>query len=197
MTKKEAKEKRVSDILDAAVDVFIEKGYESTSMDAIAAKAGISKGGLYHHFLSKDMVFLYATQKLLEPCEEFMKQALECASAIEGLRFYIRTYLEYWVERKREMTFFTLSMVKAMSTRDIFKIYEKFTEDYIRSFECLFKKGVELGEFIPHETRDGAVALMSAMDGVLIYMMLDRKIKMESVVQTLEAKFIDTVRAQR
>jgi AcrR family transcriptional regulator len=72
MTKKEDKKKRIDSILSAAVDVFIEKGYEGASMNEIAARAGISKGGLYHHFISKDMVLLYANQKLLEPCEELM-----------------------------------------------------------------------------------------------------------------------------
>ena len=49
MTKNESKDQRINDILEAAVDIFVEKGYENTSMNEIAAHAGISKGGLYHH----------------------------------------------------------------------------------------------------------------------------------------------------
>jgi AcrR family transcriptional regulator len=41
-------------ILDAAVDLFISAGFAETSMDAIAAKAGVAKGTLYYHYKSKE-----------------------------------------------------------------------------------------------------------------------------------------------
>jgi AcrR family transcriptional regulator len=43
-----------SSILDAAVDLFIAQGFESTPMDAIANAAGVAKGTLYYHFDSKE-----------------------------------------------------------------------------------------------------------------------------------------------
>lgn len=42
-----------SRILDAALAQFVDVGYESTSMDAIALAAGVAKGTLYYHFDSK------------------------------------------------------------------------------------------------------------------------------------------------
>jgi len=41
-------------ILDAAVDLFIRYGFEASSMDAIAAAAGVAKGSLYYHYESKE-----------------------------------------------------------------------------------------------------------------------------------------------
>jgi AcrR family transcriptional regulator len=41
-------------ILDAAIDLFIEAGFETVSMDAIARRAGVAKGTLYYHFKSKE-----------------------------------------------------------------------------------------------------------------------------------------------
>jgi AcrR family transcriptional regulator len=41
-------------ILDAAIEAFISKGFETTSMDAIAVEAGVAKGTLYYHFKSKE-----------------------------------------------------------------------------------------------------------------------------------------------
>jgi len=41
-------------ILDAAIDLFIERGFETVSMDAIAQGAGVAKGTLYYHFKSKE-----------------------------------------------------------------------------------------------------------------------------------------------
>ncbi|HEX5664228.1 MAG TPA: helix-turn-helix domain-containing protein, partial [Xanthomonadaceae bacterium] len=44
-------------ILEAAVAEFRESGYEATSMDRIAASAGVSKRTVYNHFPSKEVLF--------------------------------------------------------------------------------------------------------------------------------------------
>lgn len=47
---------RSQQILDAALAVFAERGYAAARMDDIALRSGLSKGGLYAHFASKDEV---------------------------------------------------------------------------------------------------------------------------------------------
>src|SRR5262245_22426116 len=44
-------------ILTAARHLFAEGGFEATSIDAIAAGAGVAKGAVYHHFQSKEEIF--------------------------------------------------------------------------------------------------------------------------------------------
>lgn len=58
------KAKREQDILEAAQQVFFEKGYHQTKMDDIAKVAELSKGSLYLHFKSKDELFT----RLLTEC---------------------------------------------------------------------------------------------------------------------------------
>lgn len=50
-------EVRMRQILDAAQLEFAERGFAATRMDDIARRCGLSKGGLYAHFASKDEVF--------------------------------------------------------------------------------------------------------------------------------------------
>ncbi len=50
-------ERRRPLVLDAAYDLFIENGFEGTSMDSIAAAAGVSKPVVYDCFASKDELF--------------------------------------------------------------------------------------------------------------------------------------------
>ena len=42
---------------DAAYDLFLEQGYNATSMRQIAERAGLALGGIYNHFASKDEIF--------------------------------------------------------------------------------------------------------------------------------------------
>lgn len=72
-------EKRAA-ILDAAKALFPERGYEGTSMDAIAQAAGVSKLTVYSHFQDKDTLFVEAVKAKCEdllPADLFLKRTTE------------------------------------------------------------------------------------------------------------------------
>lgn len=63
-------------ILAAAETLFAEQGYDAASMNAIAAKAGVSKANIFHHFSSKNALYLAVLQAACrESCErlEFLE----------------------------------------------------------------------------------------------------------------------------
>ena len=57
-------------IIDAAVVEFRQAGYEATSMDRVAASAGVSKRTVYNHFPSKEALFAQIIQQLSEQIAE-------------------------------------------------------------------------------------------------------------------------------
>jgi len=44
-------------LIEVATDLFADRGYESTSIEAVLERAGVSRGSLYHHFTGKDRLF--------------------------------------------------------------------------------------------------------------------------------------------
>ncbi|WP_336640762.1 TetR/AcrR family transcriptional regulator [Microbacterium sp. USHLN272] len=56
-------------LLDAAVAVFNESGYDGTSVAALAARLGLSKAALYHHFSSKEEILDTALDEALDGLE--------------------------------------------------------------------------------------------------------------------------------
>jgi AcrR family transcriptional regulator len=44
-------------LIEVATRLFAERGYEDTSIEAVLAAAGVSRGALYHHFAGKDALF--------------------------------------------------------------------------------------------------------------------------------------------
>lgn len=193
MVLRKSKEVRINEITEAAIDVFLHKGYEGTTMESIAQKAGVSKGGLYHYFKSKDMILINANEKISKKVEELMETALESTSAREGILYYIENYIRYWLDNPRETAFLFLSMAKMLENPDLLKYYKQYTADYITFFEGAFNMGIQLGEFKPHNAKASAVTLMAALDGVLGYMLFDEDLVLDEVIQYFEEKFIKSI----
>jgi AcrR family transcriptional regulator len=193
MTKKELREIRIEEITNAAMDIFLKKGYENTSMEKIAANAGMSKGGLYHYFKSKDIILLFVNQKINRYIEEIMYETLEMTSVKKGILFYMENYLKYWLEHPKETSFLFLSVTKILENKELLQYYKKYTVDYISFLESVFNMGIRQGEFEPHNARNSAISLMAALDGVLGYMLFDEYLILEDVLQSFEEKFIKSI----
>ena len=63
------KEARPAELLEAALDVFAEKGFAAARMDDIAARAGVAKGTVYLYFPGKEAVFRPGG-KVRHPCPQ-------------------------------------------------------------------------------------------------------------------------------
>ncbi len=89
-------------ITQAALTVFALKGYAAASMDDVCMAAGCSKGGLYHHFPSKQAILagvverLTASGALLPPFQAAEGQLALPAAAIG------RVLLEIWAEASHD-----------------------------------------------------------------------------------------------
>lgn len=67
MARNNNSERTVQRILDIAMQLFFEKGYEETTIqDIIGRLNGLSKGAIYHHFASKEEIFIAATNRFFE-----------------------------------------------------------------------------------------------------------------------------------
>lgn len=62
-------EERRTQLIDVAQRLFFDKGFEDTTMADIIAEAGVSKGGFYHHFASKDELFFGLLDQLISDYE--------------------------------------------------------------------------------------------------------------------------------
>lgn len=70
-------EKRRRDILDKAIDVFIDEGYEDATFQKIADRCGITRTTLYIYFRNKKDIFNYSIKQMLEQVEENLLEIKE------------------------------------------------------------------------------------------------------------------------
>ena len=69
-------ERRKQDLLNIAYRMFIERGYENTSVDDIIIEAGIAKGTYYYYFESKEATLEAVIEMMIEKAENIAKAAL-------------------------------------------------------------------------------------------------------------------------
>ncbi len=94
------------EILRTAARLFQQRGYDATSMNDVAAALKLSKGGLYHHFQSKDEILFEIMNHAMEITEDrVLAPVRRIADPEERLRALIRLHIEVVLSpRDREIT---------------------------------------------------------------------------------------------
>jgi AcrR family transcriptional regulator len=76
-------------VLEAAVDLFARQGYDGTSVTQVITRAGVAKGGFYHHFASKEALLYEVYGDLighqLAAMDEILARKLPPAQALRAL----------------------------------------------------------------------------------------------------------------
>lgn len=96
MTRKNNPKQAIENIITISAKLFAEKGYDKTSMQDIVDAVGMSKGGIFHHFSSKEDIFNAVMERQFEQITETVKKWLDDMhglTAKEKLRGLIRRNL--------------------------------------------------------------------------------------------------------
>lgn len=92
--RQQRKEVRSQELTDAALSLFVEKGFAATRLDEIAARAGVSKGTLYLYFDSKEALFLAVIREGIVPLLDEGRKLID-AHADDPLKL-LRCYIHGW-----------------------------------------------------------------------------------------------------
>jgi TetR/AcrR family transcriptional regulator, fatty acid metabolism regulator protein len=98
-------------IIDAAVDVFAEKGFFGARVSEIAERAGVADGTIYLYFKSKDEILISLfEEKMAEILERFHAMLSEVPDTEEKMRRYIIEHLTLVAEQPRLMQVLTVEL---------------------------------------------------------------------------------------
>lgn len=189
------KEIRIHDIIDIAINQFLEKGYENVTMEGLAKAANLSKGGLYHHFSRKVEILSAVNARVLGPIREIMVKIEENDSLTEGLKQFISDYINYWNNNRRELTLYFFTMNVSFSDPQMLSDSRQFAKQEFDYFESLFIRGQKSVIFKNRNARAHAVALISCIDGFLAYLLIDETIPLQETIQEIQKTYIDDLLA--
>jgi AcrR family transcriptional regulator len=86
---------RKAQLLEVALQVFVEQGYHAASMDEIAERAGVSKPVLYQHFPGKLDLYLAL---ISSACDTVIEGVREALASTQDNRRRVRATMELWFE---------------------------------------------------------------------------------------------------
>jgi len=97
-------DRRLSEILIHATNVFDEKGYEGASMRDLSRASGMSLAGLYYYFESKEkLLYLIQRHAFTTILEQLRKRLEGISDPEERIRVFILNHLDYFLANQKAM----------------------------------------------------------------------------------------------
>jgi AcrR family transcriptional regulator len=163
-----------SKIITSAIKLFSNRGFNAASVDVICKDAGISKGAFYHHFESKQALFLALLDVWLQTIDSAIEASKDktvpetFAQMTEAFPYIFQTageglpmFLEFWLQASRDEKIWQASITP----------YRR----YHKHFTSLIKKGVDEGSFVDVDPELTSRMIMSTAMGLLLQSLLDPK----------------------
>jgi AcrR family transcriptional regulator len=161
-------------ILDAALELFGQNGFEATGVAEICEYCRISKGAFYHHFPTKQAVFLVVLEEWLSGLEKEMGQSVAQASSIpEALRSMVERMQSVYLVAGGRISFFLEFWTQARRDPEVWQRTIRPFRQYQRLFAHLIQKGIDEGSFRPVDTKSVSHALVSMAVGLLFQGVVD------------------------
>ena len=186
MPKPDVSEQRKTKILSAAREIFARKPHKDVKMQDIARKAGLSVGGVYWYFKSKDEI----VHALLLQNAEANIAALKALSEMDApAAIRLRMFFEQVMASNQDLAELYLTGAKYQSmTSPNLKTraaMERVGAEFHAGLEAILSQGVSNGEFIQVNPQDAATALIGAYEGLmLLWVMSPKTMRVKESMQT-------------
>lgn len=173
-TNAKEKEQKKERILQAAKDLFFDKGYHGTRIEMIAERAGVSVGTVYLYYKSKMELFKAIQNEGLDILIKMIEETLSwpgmtALARMSAIAFtYFRFYQEY-----REY-FDIIAVVSATpeelkeTETEVSRIIDGKTYNLLKLIEGVVKEGVEKGELSSVDTWKVTNVYWGLLDGLII-----------------------------
>ncbi|MCS3901526.1 TetR/AcrR family transcriptional regulator [Methanococcus voltae] len=140
-------------ILRNATELFLNKGYDRTSLNEIAKSSGITKGGIYHYYSSKeklhDAVIDYIFSRLFDPLIEDIKNEASFKKVIDLVLNMDEGYYEEPQTFREKYKYLKLFVDYLEKTPESIDIIKQKNEEFAKIIVSKFLECQKIGELKP------------------------------------------------
>jgi AcrR family transcriptional regulator len=149
------KEARPQELLAAALELFVERGYAATRLDDVAARAGVSKGTLYLYFTNKEELFKAVVRENVVP---ILGEAEELVDRYEGSTAELfREIVFGWWERIGNTPLSGITKLMMAESNNFPEVARFYHDEVITRGNAMIsrmlERGIARGEFRPIEVK--------------------------------------------
>jgi AcrR family transcriptional regulator len=162
-------------ILDAALQVFVKKGYSETRMDDIVVGSGMSKGAIYHHYSSKRDLFLELIDFWEVYCfPNILDKKYENKTASGILREIVKDINKTFKEKK--YVFLAELEIWSLSNHDdeVRKKTKLLYTNLLKLFSDIISHGIKNSEFKNVNINIAALSIMTSLQGVIWFSIFEK-----------------------
>jgi AcrR family transcriptional regulator len=168
------------DIIQAAAQIFRQKGYHGTSMKDIADAVHLQKASLYHHVTGKQDILVTILDQALDLLIDDMEQvAYSNVSPQEKIRAAMRTYVKRLTE---DIDLATVLLMEHRSLDDDLRVIHVDRRD---RFEALWRgivqEGIDTGVFRPVDARLTSFAFLGVLNWLITWYRQDGSLSGEQI----------------
>ncbi len=196
-------------ILKKAFQLFLEKGFSEVSVNDIIGAAGVTKGGFYHYFKSKDMlieevIYKYICPFFMAPVESMKTELLKEKDLESKFRFYFFNVHRICVpDSLKEVIgdvdlrqFYFLVYEGMKRYRCLSEARKEIYNEKIRLFQDILEEGKEKGFLAADlDTHEWAVIINSIKDGIISLNLLDETIDIDEKCRISFEQILNEIRA--
>lgn len=175
--REDVSEERKEQILDAATEVFAQKGFDQARMDDIVEETGLSKGALYWYFKSKDDIIFGIMDRLFRL--EF-KELEGLKDTESGAAEALWAFTEVAIKDINRMLHFMPITYEFLALAFRNKLVQKAIKQYINSYvsilDPMIQRGIDSGEFKKVNPREVSAAVGAIIEGTMLLWVYDRSL---------------------
>lgn len=171
-------------ILDAALDIFSNKGYHNSRMDDIVDEASVSKGSIYFHFPNKERLFLALVDQFSDLLERNVSEAIaQEEDGIHKVRIAIETVLITFARYRRPAK---ILLVQAVGLGSVFeKKRQEVHERFATMIQQFLDEAIVVGDISVSNTNLVAHAWMGAIYTLVIQWVMTAEPSKEEILEHL------------
>jgi len=170
-------DERTSQIINAAEDVFTQKGFDEARMDDIAEQTGLSKGTLYNYFKSKDDLIIAILDRIFQrEFKVFESIDLANMSATDAIWSFAETTSKDVKMMMRLLPITYEFMGLAFRNKLVQKAFKTYFNHYMDILVPIIQHGIDSGEFRPADAKEVALAMGAIMEGTLLLWVYDKSL---------------------